>query len=292
MLLRIAGIIFPVFAVAGIGWLYARWRRPDLAVVNDLNMDVLAPLLVFWALTAKPFGSAEFLDLSLGGVAVVLGSGLLLLPVVPLLKVQLKTFLPPMMFTNTGNMGIPLALFAFGEQALRAAVLLFVVEVVLHFTAGLYILDHRTRPWNLLRMPIVLALLAGLLCALGGWSPPMPVLNTMKLLGEASIPLMLFTLGARFYEVGIGDWRIGLWGALLCPLSGIAAALLILPWLDLSPIQTGQLLLYGALPPAVMNYLVAERYGQEPEKVAAIVLIGNLGSLIAVPATLVFALPG
>ena len=212
MLFRIAGIIFPVFAAAGIGWLYARWKRPDLAVVNDLNMDVLAPLLVFWALTAQPFGADEFLDLSLGGVAVVLGSGLLLLPIIPLLKVQAKTFLPPMMFTNTGNMGIPLALFAFGESALRAAVLLFVVEVVLHFTVGLYILDHRTRPWNLLRMPIILALLAGLLCALGGWSPPMPVLNTMKLLGEASIPLMLFTLGARFYEVGIGDWRIGLWG--------------------------------------------------------------------------------
>lgn len=290
MLWRIAGIIFPVFAVTGIGWLYARWKRPDLTVVNDLNMDLLAPLLVFWALTAKPFGADEFLDLSLGGAAVVLGSGLLLLPIIPLLKVQAKTFLPPMMFTNTGNMGIPLALFAFGESALRAAVLLFVVEVVLHFTVGLYILDHRTRPWNLLRMPIFAALIAGLVCASGGWLPPIPVLTALKLLGEASIPLMLFTLGARFYEVGIGDWRIGLWGALLCPLSGVIAALLVLPWLDLSPMQTGQLLLYAALPPAIMNYLIAERYEQEPEKVAAIVLIGNLGSLVAVPMTLYFTL--
>jgi predicted permease len=100
VLLRIAGIVFPVFAVAGIGWLYAGWKRPDLTVVNDLNMDVLAPWLVFWALTAKPFSAVEFLDLSLGGAAVTLGSGLLLLPVIPLLKVQLKTFLPPMMFIN------------------------------------------------------------------------------------------------------------------------------------------------------------------------------------------------
>ena len=100
MLLRIAGIIFPVFAVAVVGWLYARWKRPDLTVVNDLNMDVLAPLLVFWALTDKPFIAVEFLDLSLGGAAVILGSGLLLLPLIPLLKVQPKTFLPPMMFPN------------------------------------------------------------------------------------------------------------------------------------------------------------------------------------------------
>ena len=291
MLLRIAEIIFPVFAIAGIGWLYARRKQPDLTMVNDLNMDVLSPLLVFWALTSKPFSASEYLDLSIGGAAVILGSGLLLLPVIPLLKVQIKTLLPPMMFTNVANMGIPLALSAFGESALQAAVLLFVLEMVLHFTVGLYILDHRTRPWVLLRMPIVAAMGVGLLCAFIGWRPPAPVLDTTKLLGEAAIPLMLFTLGARFNQIGLDHWRIGLWGALLSPLSGVIAALLVIPWLDLSPQHTGQLLLYGALPPAVLNYLIAERYRQEPEKVAAIVLIGNLGSLIAVPLTLYFALP-
>ncbi|MFO1372395.1 MAG: AEC family transporter [Candidatus Competibacteraceae bacterium] len=223
MLLRIAGIIFPVLAVAGIGWLYAHWKRPDLTVVNDLNMDVLAPLLVFWALTDKPFSAAEFLDLTVGGVAVILGSGLLLLPIIPFLQIQAKTFLPPMMFTNTGNMGIPLALFAFGEAALRAAVLLFIVEIVLHFTVGLYILNHRTRPWELLRMPIIVALLAGLVCTSSSWLPPAPLLDTCRLLGEASIPLMLFALGTRFSKVGFGDWRIGLWGAVLCPLFGALA---------------------------------------------------------------------
>ncbi|HPE70984.1 MAG TPA: AEC family transporter, partial [Candidatus Competibacter sp.] len=83
----------------------------------------------------------------------------------------------------------------------------------------------------------------------------------------------------------------GLWGAVLCPLAGVAAALLVRPWLTLSPVQDSQLLLYAALPPAVMNYLLAERYGQEPEKVATLVLLGNLGSLIAVPAVLYFTLP-
>jgi len=188
-------------------------------------------------------------------------------------------------------MGIPLALFTFGEPALQAAVLLFIIGVVLHFTVGLYIMDHRTRPWELLRMPMVLGLLAGLACNLAGWLPPAPVLETLKLVGQSSIPLMLFALGVRFHEVGIGDWRIGLWGALLCPLSGVVAALLVRPWLNLSPLQDGQLLLFAALPPAVLNYLIAERYDQEPEKVATLVLVGNLGSLIAVPAVLYFILP-
>ena len=290
MLWRIVGIIFPVFAAAGIGWLYARWKRPDLGTFNQINMEVLAPLLVFWALATKPFDSAGLLDLTLGGAAVVLGSGLLLLPLIPLLRVQPKTFLPPMMFTNTGNMGIPLALFAFGESALQAAILLFVIEMVLHFTVGLYILDHRTRPWALLRMPIILALLAGLACNQSGWIPPAPLLQTCRMLGEASIPLMLFSLGARFSEVGITDWRAGLWGTVLYPLAGVIAALLVRPWLDLSPMQDSQLLLYAVLPPAVINFLIAESYDQEPEKVATLVLLGNLGSLIAIPAMLYFIL--
>jgi predicted permease len=67
--------------------------------------------------------------------------------------------------------------------------------------------------------------------------------------------------------------------------------LLVSPFLDLSPMQAGLLLVYGALPPAVLNYIVAEQYNQEPDKVASIVMLGNLGSLIAIPAVLYFALP-
>ena len=75
------------------------------------------------------------------------------------------------------------------------------------------------------------------------------------------------------------------------PLSGVAAALLVRPRLNLSPMQDSELLFFAALPPAVLNYLIAERYDQEPEKVATLVLVGNLGSLIVVPAVLYFILP-
>lgn len=290
LVLRIIGIILPVFAVAGIGYLYGRWKRPDMTFANQLNMDVFVPALIFWALADKPFELKTFLDLTLGGAAVVLGSGVLLLPLVPLLGVQMKTFLPPMMFNNSGNMGIPLALFAFGEQALQAAVVLFIVEVVLHLTVGLYIMDHRTHFGNLLRMPILLATLAGLAFALGGWQLPVPLTETIKMLGQVSIPLMLFSLGVRLLDVNFGDWHIGAWGAVFGPLAGVAVALLITPFLNLSSTEVGMLLVFGALPPAVMNFIVAEQYFQEPQKVASIVVFGHLGSLIAVPAVLYFTL--
>lgn len=288
--LRIIGIIFPVFACAGLGAYYG-WRfRPDMAVVNKLNMEIFAPLLVFWALMDKPFDFSGYWGLAIGGLAVVLGSGLLLLPIALAFKINLKTFLPPMMFNNSGNMGIPLILFAFGEDLLQAAVVLFIIEMLLHFTLGLYMLDHKTNPLQLLKMPMIIAAIAGLMMSSLHITLPMPLANTLKLLGQVSIPLLLFSLGVRLLDVKLTDWKLGVFGAIAGPAAGLISALIFLPFLHLDPVETGILLVFAALPPAVLNVLVAEQYQQEPERVASLVMLGNLGSLIIIPATLWFAL--
>lgn len=289
--LRILAIIFPVFACAGLGAAYGYRHRPDMGVVNRLNMEVFAPFLVFWALMDKPFDFLAFRDLAIGGVTVILGSGLLLLPLVWLLRINLKTFLPPMMFNNSGNMGIPLVLFAFGEQALQAAVVLFIIEMVLHFTVGMFILDHHTKPLRLLKMPMIQATILGLLCNGLHITLPDALANTVKLLGQVSIPLLLFALGVRLLDVNFRDWKLGAFGAIAGPAAGIASVLLVKPFLTLDPTQYAQLLIFAALPPAVLNVLVAEQYKQEPQRVASIVLLGNLASLVIIPATLWFALP-
>ena len=109
------------------------------------------------------------------------------------------------------------------------------------------------------------------------------------MLGGVCIPLMLFALGVRLLEIDFSDWRTGLLGALLCPLSGLVIALPLMWLLPLNPLQTATLLVFAALPPAVLNYLVAEQYKLAPHKVASLVLIGNLGSLIVMPLTLAAA---
>lgn len=288
--LRIFSIIFPVFACTGLGAAYGYRYRPDMSVVNRLNMEFFAPFLVFWALVNQPFDFPAYRDLAIGGVAAVLGAGLLLLPIARLLKLNLKTFLPPMMFNNSGNMGIPLVLFAFGEGALQAAVVLFIIEMVLHFSVGFYILDHRTRPLQLLKMPMIQATLLGLLFSGLHINLPDALANTVKLLGQVSIPLLLFSLGVRLLDVNFRDWKLGAFGAIAGPAASIACALLVSPLLNLDQTQYAQLIIFAALPPAVLNVLVAEQYQQEPQRVASIVLLGNLASLIIMPVVLWFAL--
>ena len=291
MLERLAGIILPVFSIIALGWLYA-WRvKPDMATVNRISMNVLAPALVFSALASKDFDVAANRMLLVGSVAVVLGSGLLAWPVARLMREQARTFVPPMMFNNCGNMGLPLAVLAYGSAGFAPMVALFTISNLLQFTLGVWILDHHARFGSLLRNPIVAATVLGFAFAIA--HPPLPewLMVAIRLVGDALIPMMLLSLGVRLYETSFGEWRIGVVGGIVCPLTGLAIATPLAPLLGLDPMQQGLLILFGSLPPAVLNFMVAEQFRQEPGKVASIVLIGNLLSIVFVPLGLAIALP-
>lgn len=286
---HILATLLPVFLIAGCGAAYGRYRSPDIGSLNTLNMELFVPLLVFAVLADRQAPLADYAWLATAAALVVLGSGLVLWPVAKWLSLDIKVFLPPMMFNNSGNMGVPLLVLAFGPQALPAAVVVFIIEMLLHFSVGLYMLDPRTSLWRMLRMPIVAASVAGLLVNVGGVALPSWLLEAMHMLGGICIPLMLFALGVRLLEIDFSDWRTGLLGAVLCPLSGLMVALPLMWLLPLNPLQTAVLLVFAVLPPAVLNYLVAEQYKLEPHKVASLVLIGNLGSLVVMPLALAAA---
>jgi predicted permease len=188
-------------------------------------------------------------------------------------------------------MGLPLAVLAFGEQALPAAVVVFLVENLMHFTVGVRMLDPGASLARLLRIPMVMACLLGLAFSLLQVHLPRPLALGVEMLGQVSIPLMLFALGVRLKDADWSHWRVGVLGAGLRPAAGLAVALPLLLVLPLEESLARQLVLFAVLPPAVLNYVLAEQYGQEPETVASIVIWGNLASLLTIPLTLAFVLP-
>jgi malate permease and related proteins len=290
MFARIVGIILPVFSIIALGWLYARRAKPDLAWVNRINITVLAPALIFSALASKDFDITANVPLIAGSIGVVLGSGLLAWPFAKLLHQDYRTWVPPMMFNNCGNMGLPLAYLSFGQAGLSAMVTLFTISNLVHFTLGVHIVNRHAAFWPVFRNPMVVATFLGFAFALS--HPPVPewLMLAIKLVGDASIPLMLISLGARLADVRWDEWHLGVVGGLVCPLTGLALAGLLVPVLGLDPAQTGLLILFGCLPPAVLNFMVAEQYGQEPGKVASIVLVGNMMAVLFVPLGLALAL--
>jgi predicted permease len=287
---QVISIIFPIFAIVLAGFLYARYRGTDMVAANRLNIEIFTPALIFSILSSEGFDLVQYADLAIGTAIVVLGTGLLVWPLTRLFNWPLPVFLPPMMFNNSGNMGLPLALFAFGEKALPAAMIMFLVENTLHFSVGNGIVTKSFSPLKLLRMPMLVATFAGIAISMTQFPIWSPLAKSIDLLGEICIPLMLFSLGVRMTGVNLKDWQIGLTGAVLGPAVSVAIAVAILPWLNLSELETAQLIVFAALPPAVLNYLVAERYDIDPPRVAAIVLLGNLASVVVIPLALLWVL--
>ncbi len=289
---RITGIILPVFLMIFAGYGYTRLRGPtvksDLAAVNRLSIELLCPLLLFSALASKEFDLLANLPLLLAGILIALGSGLIAWPVARMLGYDVRTFVPPMIYNNCGNMGLPLAALAFGSAGLSEAVALFMACSLVYFTVGIRILEgpregSKRASLKVFASPMMLAMIAGMSFAALKISLPEVLLQALRLLGEASIPLMLLALGVRMTDVKFDQWHIGLVGAAVCPLAGLSVAMLLDWLLPLSSIQRGQMYLFASLPPAVFCFMVAEAYRQEPEKVAAIVMLGNVAALAFVP---------
>ncbi|NMG77162.1 AEC family transporter [Aromatoleum diolicum] len=291
MLLRIVSILFPLFSLTALGYFVGKRMRPDLSHANKLNMDVFVPALVFGALANKEFRIADFGALTVATLVVVIGSGLVGLALAHLSRIAPKTFVPPMMFNNCGNLGLPLAVLAFGEPALAPAVVMFMVSNLLHFSFGAWLLDHRIRIWTVWKVPSVLATLAGLVVGIAGVEVWPPLMLAIKMLGDISIPLMLFALGVRLTDSRISSIGLGLYAAAARPIMGMLLALGVMQVVALPAQERALLLVFGALPPAVLNYIFAERYHQEPEAVASMVLIGNVAAVLFLPLALAIALP-
>lgn len=290
LLTRIAQVIVPVFFIVVLGWWYGRRARPDLTMFNRIVLDVLTPLLVYTALADKAFRLSDYGPLLAGGALLMIASGLLAWPLARVARTPARTLVPVVMFTNCGNMGLPLALLAFGSAGVGPAVALFSISNLLHFSLGARITSAHARTRDLLLSPLMVATALGFASAVTGVRPPDMLFTGMKMLGEAMLPLMLFSLGVRLTLLRREDIPRGLLGAFARPLIGLLVALVVAQMLGLEGMARAQLLLFGALPPAVMQFMLAERYQQEPERVAAMILLGNALAVLFVPLGLAIGL--
>lgn len=288
--LRILEIVLPVLAIIILGFLLGRLWKPDMRVMNRFNLELFGPFLVLAYLSDKSIDLVSLWPLAVAAIVIVLGSGLIAYPFAKFGGESARTFVPPMMFNNCGNMGLPLALFAFGAPGVAGMVALFTTSNLLHFTVGQFIVNKHADVKFFLKSPMIWATVVGASLGLTGTHLPDAIHTPIKLVGDSAIPLMLLSLGVRMNDVKWEDFSTSLVGAAICPLSSLFVAGLIAGWLPMSKEQIGLVYLFASLPPAVLNFLVADYYKQEPAKVASIVLVGNIASILFVPFGLLFAL--
>ncbi len=289
---QIAQIMFPLVVIVGIGIVVGIRQNPQLDTINNINLNVFIPALVFASLIQQQFEFKEFALLGLSGFILVLATAVIAIPLAKLFSTAYRTLAPPLMFHNAGNIGLPLMSLALGPEGLAAALILFLVGNITHFGLGSYMLDHDAKWLRSITSPAILAAVAAVVLQTQGIVIADFVILPIDMLGSIAVPLMLFSLGVQLSHANYDYWKLGVLVGVATPIVGVSLALLISSIVALEKIQFAALILFGALPPAVMNFLFAKRYQQEPTKVSAIVLVGNVLGIISLPLALWFILPG
>ncbi|MDQ7080280.1 MAG: AEC family transporter [Paracoccaceae bacterium] len=291
IILTVLQIVAPVFILAGIGFVWVKLGEEyRVKFVTRLSMTMGIPALVFTSLMKTRIDPAALTDMVYASLLAYGGMTVVVFVVVKLFRLDMRTYLAPLLFGNTGNLGLPLALFAFGEVGLSYAVVIFAIMAIYSFTFGVWMVSGGGSPLKVLKEPLVGATLLGALFLYNGWQTPDWVTNTLDLIGQMAIPLMLITLGvavARLKPVGFGR-------ALLLSIFKVIAAVGVSAgaayWLDLSPVPFAVLVLQVSTPVAVTSYLLAEKYEADAESVAGLVVVSTVVSLVSLPVILAFLL--
>ena len=292
MFQQVLSIVAPLFIIAAVGYFYGARVRPEMRITNQLVMDVFMPALIFHVMIQEDFYPSQYFALMFAGTLLMLGSGVLAFLLARTIGFSWRSFIPSAMFSNWANLGLPLYVFALGDQALGGGVMLVVVGNILCFTIGIYIYSGKLSSLEVLRTPIILAVVLGAVLNWLNVSLPTAIDLPIEMLGQVAIPLMLFSLGVRLTRVSWSDSHAGMIMAIFCPVAGVLLAIGLCHVVPLSPLHQNILVLFGALPPAVVNFMLAEQYQTDPEAVASMVLIGNLAAVISLPIALWLVLSG
>jgi len=284
--------IAPIFILAFIGWLWVRLGYEyRVQFVTRLSMTLSVPCLIFMALVRSGIDPSTLRDTALAAGAAYLLVALAAFGLIAALRLPQRVYLAPLVFGNTGNIGLPLALFAFGTVGLDFAVVIFAVMAVLSFSIGVWIVSGARSPLAALREPMVWATLLGALFLTMGWGVPLWAARTLDTIGQIAIPVMLITLGAAIYRLQPAALGRAFWLSALKLILCIAVAVVVGRAFGLPDIAFAALVMQLATPVAVTSYMLAEKYDAAPEDVAGLVVVSTVISIGAIPVILAMLLP-
>jgi hypothetical protein len=285
--LRMAALLLPVVACASVGSYWAWKKKPFPAeFISVLAANFTTPALVFHTLLSTPLSGQALLQ---AGAATALGFALaavLAAVALRLLKLPVLALLPAAVLPNSGNLGLPMAQLAFGAEGLAIAVAAFAITSMVQHTVAVWVLSRSSPQRTRLPRGVLFAVAGAIALRWGGWSLPAPVLDSARLVGSMTVPLMLLSLGYALVTVSHGGLRLGARLGLTRLVVGTLAGLAVGALLGLSPLTAGVMLIQLAMPVAVASYLYADRLTPHGEIAAGAVLVSTLALLLLSPGLL------
>lgn len=293
MLSELSAIVTPIFIAAAVGFVWARagYDYPS-EFIGRMVMNIALPCLLISTLSHSDVALPALLRM---GLACLLASGLMLalaLPTLKLLGLNPRHWLNSLLFANTGNMGLPLTLFAFGDEGLALSLGWFTGMMLLQFTLGNAVVSRATglgQFIELLRKPAIWGVAIGTTLLATDQQLPLGLDRTASLLGQISIPLMMITLGVSIAQLKAPVLSIPIALSLLRIAGGLACGFASASLLGIQGTALGVVLLQSAMPVAVFNYLLALHHQRAAAEVASMVLVSTLIALPFLPVLVTIA---
>jgi predicted permease len=188
-----------------------------------------------------------------------------------------------MVFGNTSYLGYPVALFAFGMDGLSRAVVYDMMNSLVIFSLGIYIVNHRNELQEAFKIPLLYAVVIGLAVNLLKIPVPELLFQPIEMIGLITIPLALLVLGYKLTEIKVSEATIAVLASLFRILGGFLIALLIINLWSIEGVTREIIVLQAAMPSAVMSMILAAKYERDAPLVASAVLISTVLSLFSIP---------
>ena len=290
--IKIFEVIFPVFFVIGIGYFLGK-KNPkfDTNFITNFAGNIGTPDMIFYTVTTTGITLDVFVSYFIYAIIMIAGFAVIGLILLFLLKKDLSMELPPLILPNTGNMGVPICLFAYGTQGLGVASAVASVIILFHFTLGVFLARKKFSLDILIKSPPVYAIIISVIFLYFKIKTPIFLENTTFLLTYATIFLVLMSLG-----IALTRFKFSLKNSIIMSvcrvLLGPLIAYTIIYNFKLSGLAAGVLLIQSAMPSAILNYLVGSMYSPKKvvDSIASTIVISTLMSFVTIPVVVFFAL--
>jgi len=284
--IKLIDVILPVFLIIGIGY-YLGKKDPNFNTdfITTLAGNVGTPAMIFYTITSTGVTLEIFIEYFIYALIIIGGFAVIGVIVLVLMKKDLVSELPPLILPNTGNMGIPICLFAYGTEGLGIASAIASVIILLHFTLGVLLAKKSFSIKILITNMPIYGIIAAVLVLYFNWEVPGFVVNTTFLLTYATIFLVLMSLGIALTKLKVVSWLnasiLSFVRIVIGPLIGFG----LIKYLNLSGLAAGVLLIQSAMPSAILTYLVGSMYSEKKvvDSIASVIVTSTIMSFITIP---------
>ena len=285
---KVFEVILPVIIVIMTGYIFGKLTNVNLKPINLLLLYISTPCLIFSALMDGKITLDATYQILIGGTLMIfLGMGMFTL-ILKYLKKNITIFLNPLVFPNTANMALPIALFAFGSEAFEYAIIFTTLVFFYHCSIGIYILNGPKKIDEVFKTPLIYTVALALILNNLEVNINTGLNNAINLLGTTSIPLMMFSLGHKLSETKIIDLNENIILGSLRLAMGCIISFSICKMLGIQGLIAKVLILQFSMPSAVFNFILSDRYNKSPEKVASLVFVSTVLSIPVIPIILYF----